>query len=406
MVTREEKKPIQHRPRLSEIVQLCDSSLRFPADAIVAARDPAVRDEFENDPNSSWTKVAHATVNGLARVTHWRNWSSWCRRFNFDTFLVGTPHTQHAHVLQLSLPESALALLVTANRLGANPLPQPRAMTPKSLFGPAAATPHERFAAPNPAQRSLAFATAEDQAPKPQLALPISVVEDVMKHEGASSGPKDQAHLAVLAFFFLLRVGTRVTRTTQIRRKDLQFWRKRPDGIMDRISPMAARADLLAADSVTITLDNQKNGQRDAALHHDALPNNPICPCKAAAQRFVQMRLCDHNNANAILSLCAPHKCVSAHNTAGGVVVAALRSVIWLQGCDLPRIGPHSLRASGETQLKLNGVSDHMIQQMGRWSSMTWLQCMRGNISCQNTDPSARMATPMLCFNVGTRAEN
>jgi hypothetical protein len=100
------------------------------------------------------------------------------------------------------------------------------------------------------------------------LALPISVIEDVMKNEGASLDPKDQAlaDLVVLAFFFLLLVGeytpsgTRVTRTTQIRRKDLQFWRKRPTGLMDRISPLATLADLLAADSVTITLDSQKNG--------------------------------------------------------------------------------------------------------------------------------------------------
>jgi hypothetical protein len=33
--------------------------------------------------------------------------------------------------------------------------------------------------------------------------------------------------------------------------------------------------------------------------------------------------------------------------------VAALCSMIWLQGYDLLRIGPHSLRASGAMQLKL-----------------------------------------------------
>ncbi len=119
---------------------------------------------------------------------------------------------------------------------------------------------------------------------------------------------------------------------------------------MDRISPLATRADLLEVDSVTITLDNQKNGQRDATLHHEALPSNPLCPCKAAARRCSQVRLCNPDDANAILSLHAPNKHVSAINMAGGIRVAALRSVIWLQGCDLLRIGPHSLRASGAMQ--------------------------------------------------------
>jgi hypothetical protein len=145
----------------------------------------------------------------------------------------------------------------------------------------------------------------------------------VMKNEGASLDPKDQTltDLVVLVFFFLLRVGeytpsgTRVTRTMQIRRKDLQFWRKRSNGLMDRISPMATLANLLAADSITITLNNQKNGQRDATLHHNALPNNPLCPCKAAARRFVQMHLCDPHNANTILSLYAPN--MSSHGASG-----------------------------------------------------------------------------------------
>ena len=53
---------------------------------------------------------------------------------------------------------------------------------------------------------------------------------------------KDQA-LVVLAFFFLLRAGkympfgNQITRTNQIRRKDLQFWRKRPDDIVVSNSP-------------------------------------------------------------------------------------------------------------------------------------------------------------------------
>jgi hypothetical protein len=80
--------------------------------------------------------------------------------------------------------------------------------------------------------------------------------------------------------------------------------------------------------------------------------------------------------------------------------------MIWLQGYDLLRIGPHSLRASGAMQLKLNGVSDSMIQKMGRWSSNTWLQYLHGQISCLTRGLSARMATPVLYFNVGTRAED
>jgi len=235
-----------------------------------------------------------------------------------------------------------------------------------------------------------------------------------MRHEGTSIHPKDRAlaDLVVIAFFFLLRVGeytpptgNRRTRTTQIRRKDLQFWKKQPDGGLARLSPLATLEDLLLADSVTITLDNQKNGQRDATLHHDSLPTNPLCPVRACARRFVQMRTCDPTNPNAILSLYAPGKHVTSVQMAGGIQVAAVRSMIWLQGYDIKRVGPHSLRASGAMQLKLNGVSDSMIQKLGRWSSMTWLQYLHGQISCLTSGVSSLMATPVLYHNIGTRAE-
>jgi hypothetical protein len=116
------------------------------------------------------------------------------------------------------------------------------------------------------------------------------------------------------------------------------------------------------------------------------------------------MRLCAPNNADAILSLYTPHKHVSATQMGGCIKVAALRSMIWLQGYDLLQIGRHSLHASGAMQLKLNGVSDSMIQRMGRWSSNTWLQHLHGQILCPTRGLSASMATPALYFNVGTRA--
>jgi hypothetical protein len=383
----------------------------------MADRDPAARDEFASDLNASWTTVAHATVDGKARATHWHNWSAWCSCFNFNKFLLGTPREQHAHMIMAFAARVRSVAFGNGKQVGCQSVATALRHVSQTLVLASYGDPRREIYCP---ELSLAFTRldnsyrTEDPAPKPQLALPISVIEDVMKNEDASLDPKDQAlaDLVVLAFFFLLRVGeytpsgTRVTRTTQIRRKDLQFWRKHPTCLMDRIPPLATLADLLAADLVTITLDNQKNGQRDATLYHDALLNNPLCPCKAAARRLAQMRRCDPPNANAILRLYAPNKHVSATNMAGGIRVAALRSMIWLQGYDLLRIGPHSLRASGDMQLKLNGASDSVIQKLGRWSNMTWLQYLHGQISCLTSGLSARMATPVLYFNVGTRAED
>ena len=382
----------------------------------MAGRHPDRRDEFASDLNSSWDKVAFATTDCTARATNWKNWTSWCDRFNFNPFLTGTPKEEHAHVLMAFAARVRAGAFGHGRQVGCQSVATALRHVAQTFVLAHRGDPRSDLYSP---ELGLAFTRLyhsyknEDPAPKPQLALPVSVIEDVMKNEGASQSPKDQAlaDLVVLAFFFLLRVGeytpsgNRKTRTTQIRRKDLQFWRKRPSGIMDRLSPLSTLADLLTADSVTVTLDNQKNGHRDAVLHHEALKNNPLCPCKAAARRFVAMRQADPTNPNAILSLYAPNKHVSATQMAGILRKAALRSMIWLHGYDLQRIGPHSLRASGAMQLKLNGASDAMVQKMGRWTSTTWLQYLHGQISCLTRGLSEKMATPVLYFNVGTRAE-
>ena len=43
-------------------------------------------------------------------------------------------------------------------------------------------------------------------------------------------------------------------------------------------------------------------------------------------------------------------------------------------GIDPDLVGVHSLRAGGATALKLQGISDTIIQKQGRWTSMTFLQ--------------------------------
>jgi hypothetical protein len=373
--------------------------------------------EFSRDLDSSWTKVAHATVDGAARKTHWRNWCTWCTRFGFDNFLTNVSQPQQAHVLMAFAARVRAGAFGNGRQIGC----QAVATTLRHVAQAFVLANYDDPRGKSGPELGLVFTRLyhsyrnEDPAPRPQLALPISVFQDIMRNEGASIDPKERAvaDLVVIAFFFLLRVGeytppstNRRTRTTQIRRKDLQFWKRQPTGLITRMSPMTPLAELLTADSVTITLDNQKNGQRDATLHHEALTTNPLCPVRACARRFAQIRTCDPLNPRAILSLYAPTKHVSARQMAAGIQRGAVRSMIWIQGYDLRRIGPHSLRASGAMQLALNGISDSMIQKLGRWSSSTWLQYLHGQISCLTRGVSARMATPVLYVNIGTRAED
>jgi hypothetical protein len=128
----------------------------------------------------------------------------------------------------------------------------------------------------------------QDPAPKPQLALPVTTIE----HAGAyHQAPHDAltratADLTTIAFFFLLCVGEYTmprrnvrTRTEHFRVQDVTFCRN------DLVIPNTAPLDQLAlAESFTLYLDNQKNGQRGATIYHTACPTW-FCPIKALARR-------------------------------------------------------------------------------------------------------------------------
>ena len=89
----------------------------------------------------------------------------------------------------------------------------------------------------------------------------------------AAANPRDQAtaHLIVMAFYFLLGVGEYTlppahvtTRTIQLRVCDTRFWQGQT------LLPRTSDASTLAATtSVTLMIDNQKNGHRGDTIHQE-----------------------------------------------------------------------------------------------------------------------------------------
>jgi hypothetical protein len=100
----------------------------------------------------------------------------------------------------------------------------------------------------------------DDPAPKPQLALPVPVIQTASSRYEPHYSPRNRAisDLLCMAFFFLLRVGEytmpspgTITRTVQFRIKDVRLWR---NGLL--LDNYAPRAQLMTADAVTLYLQN------------------------------------------------------------------------------------------------------------------------------------------------------
>ena len=69
-------------------------------------------------------------------------------------------------------------------------------------------------------------------------------------------------------------------------------------------------------------------------------------------------------------------------------------------GIDPDLIGLHSLCAGGAMALKLQGVSDTIIQKQGHWRSVTFLQYAHTQIAHLTKDLSTKMSTVLRFQNI------
>jgi hypothetical protein len=211
------------------------------------------------------------------------------------------------------------------------------------------------------------------------------------------------ADLVTIAFFFLLRVGeytmpaaSRSTRTVQFRTRDVTF----RDAVGNIIPHTASLLQLSQSASVTLWLDNQKNGQRGATIHHTACPS-AFCPVKALVRR-VSSILAQGCDPTTPLSFVGPGVHVTATNITRLIQQAARDTNLVAQGYDLKRVSTHSLRASGAMALKLQGVDDSLIMKIGRWTGLTFLTYIHSQIGALNAGLAQRMATRVHFINVAT----
>ena len=257
---------------------------------------------------------------------------------------------------------------------------------------------------------SRLFATYKqlDPATQSQIALPVSLFEDIMAHEGQSRSSPVQASadLIIIAFFFLLRVGeytkpsgVRATRTTQFRLKDVTFWNKQADGTLARLPFETDDAPLLLANAVTLTLDNQKNSVRDSTLHHYEVPGK-LNPVTAVARRFLAARRSSNADPAALLCQYSPIGYVRAPAISRLLLVAARRTNLQDRGFTPTRIGSHSIRASGAMALYLNDVDPTLIKKLGRWRSDTWLTYIHTQVGELTQGVATTMTRPIVFHNV------
>ena len=236
----------------------------------------------------------------------------------------------------------------------------------------------------------------------PSLAVPIELINYIVRTFNANIAQIRTAQLVAVAFYFLLRVGEytkpkRKTRTVQFRLKDVVFWKNKRK--IDHKT--ASLKSLLACDGVTLRIENQKNGVKNQTIFHEA-NNECSCPVKMLAKIVNNIRkhssdpntmLCAYKNGNGM-----GH--VASRDISKTLKDAAKATDMQQRGFPISRICPHSLRAGGAMALKLANMDIVMIKKYGRWSSDTFLTYIHEQISSLGHGVSKAMAQPRDFFNI------
>ena len=237
-----------------------------------------------------------------------------------------------------------------------------------------------------------------------QQALPASIIAHIAEATPHSLDPRVYITglLAVMAFYFLLRVGeytksgSRQTRTVPLRKSDITLWK---DG--QRLDLEAPLNTLLDADGTTVCLENQKNGYRGCTLHHEASGEARFCPVRATARLAYHMRGMPPNTPLGTFHDGAGTTQVSAADMRSLLKDTARAQGLEARGFDLARIGTHSLRSGGAMALRLAGYDDASIKKLGRWSSNTYLIYIQTQIAQLSHGVSAGMSRRLNFHNVG-----
>jgi hypothetical protein len=160
-------------------------------------------------------------------------------------------------------------------------------------------------------------------------------------------------------------------------------------------SPLAV---LLTADAVTLCLENQKNGHKNAVLHHTS--STDLDPVRSPAVSVAELQGLPPNT---------PFGSFTENNRLQRITAAEIRSAIQIatandnlvaQGYTLDHIGTHSLHSGGAMHLRLAGYDHDIIKKLGRWSSDTYLLYIQTQIGQLTAGVAQRMAAINLRFHI------
>ena len=248
----------------------------------------------------------------------------------------------------------------------------------------------------------------EDPPPQPKLAVPLEVPRHMNIIGQGTKCPKQRAigEIAIIAFFYLLRVGeytyhppSEQRRTIQYTIQDIALW----SGTTRLPHTLPATTLHKRCTSATLSILDQKSGQKNQSVHQEATGTD-TCPITAIIRRLTTIRENTRDPQTCIGAYFPQGACNPRLLHAGDITAAIRQSVTVLRlerhGLSPKLVGSHSLRAGGAMAMYLNGVGITVIKKLGRWASDAFLMYIHEQIAALSANVSTLMSKHVLFHNV------
>jgi hypothetical protein len=222
----------------------------------------------------------------------------------------------------------------------------------------------------------------QKQDPPPDRVKPLPLSLLIQAASLAHSVPDSSIALRAivdmmcLAFYFLMRPGEYCTTPQQphpFRMSDVVLYA----GTFPITLTTATDAQLIAATSVELTFQDQKNAVRGEKIAHGRSGHSFFCPVLAAARRVIHLRITQAPSGTP-LHFYRATTAVSWRFVRSDHITDIIRQVVATSGAPFGLQQHHvtakSLRASGAMALLIARVDTDLIQLIGRWKSDTMLR--------------------------------
>ena len=162
-----------------------------------------------------------------------------------------------------------------------------------------------------------------------------------------------------------------------LRLKNLRFFNRDKEGFMAIVPHHSTLQDLQQAECISITFDDQKNGEKDACItQHRAFNGTNLCPVEAWAALVKRILAYPNSSEDTTVNTFQTKgklKQISSTQTKN-FITSHVKS-IGERKLDIyvKTVGTHSLRSSCAMLLYLSNVRTSTIMLLGRWKSDAFL---------------------------------